>query len=152
MIDRTHQLPIARQAEVRWGLGRGAVYYELAPGPRRSTSRFMRRIDCGASGNAVVGRARDEAGAQGGEFPIVSGGGATRRIMRAFSRDQRGRAAAGHEQTAPRASGVSVSLLRHRCDRAAESGVGDGHPTYIPMARATVYLHGRDGFGRVGAS
>jgi len=43
MIDRTHELPLVRQA-VLVGLSRGAIYYEPRPLPERDL-KLMRRID-----------------------------------------------------------------------------------------------------------
>ena len=43
MIDRTHELPVKRQAELV-GIGRGQVYY-LARGACEADQRLMKRID-----------------------------------------------------------------------------------------------------------
>ena len=76
MIDRTHQLPIARQAEAL-GISRGAVYYEPRPVSDFDLA-LMRRIDAvhlempwsGARGMKRVLKA---------EFPRIGLGGAARR-------------------------------------------------------------------------
>jgi putative transposase len=133
MIDRTHALPIARQAAAL-GISRGAVYYTPRP-----TSVFdlalMRRID-------AVHLEMPWFGARGlrrvlkHEFPGVG-----RRRFRTLMRTMGISAIAPQPGTSRRhrAHPVYPYLLRHRTiTRPNEVWAMD--ITYIPMARGFVYL------------
>jgi len=133
MIDRTHALPLARQA-VALGISRGAVYYQPRP-----VSPFdlavMRRIDAvhlempwfGARGLRRVLRP---------EFPGVG-----RRRISTLMRHMGIEAIAPQPGTSRRhrAHPIHPYLLRHRTiTRPNEVWAMD--ITYIPMARGFVYL------------
>jgi putative transposase len=133
MIDRTHALPLARQAAAL-GISRGAVYYQPRP-----VSPFdlavMRRIDAvhlempwfGARGLRRVLRP---------EFPGVG-----RRRISTLMRHMGIEAIAPQPGTSRRhrAHPVHPYLLRHRTiTRPNEVWAMD--ITYIPMARGFVYL------------
>ena len=45
MIDRSHALPLTRQADVL-GLSRGSLYYKAAPVPMRILSSCVRWTSC----------------------------------------------------------------------------------------------------------
>jgi putative transposase len=133
MIDRTHALPIAKQAAAL-GISRGAVYYQ----PRPTSAfdlRLMRRIDAvhlempwfGARGLRRVLKA---------EFPGVG-----RRHYGTLMRTMGIAAIAPQPGTSRRhrAHPVYPYLLRHRAiTRPNEVWAMD--ITYIPMPRGFVYL------------
>jgi len=133
MIDRTHALPISRQAAAL-GISRGAVYYTPRP-PSAFDLAVMRRIDavhlempwCGARGLRRVLKA---------EFPGVG-----RRRLGTLMRTMGLSAIAPQPGTSRRhrAHPVFPYLLRHRViTRPNEVWAMD--ITYIPMARGFVYL------------
>ena len=133
MIDRTHDLPVARQAAAL-GISRGAVYYQPVPVSDADLA-LMRRIDevhlempwFGARGLRRVLRA---------EFPGVG-----RRHIGTLMRRMGLSAQAPQPGTSRRhrAHPVYPYLLRHRViTRPNEVWAMD--ITYIPMARGFVYL------------
>jgi len=133
MIDRTHALPIARQAAAL-GISRGAVYYQPVPVSDADLA-LMRRIDevhlempwFGARGLRRVLRS---------EFPGVG-----RRHLGTLMRRMGLSAQAPQPGTSRRhrAHPVYPYLLRHRViTRPNEVWAMD--ITYIPMARGFVYL------------
>ena len=133
MIDRNHDLPIIRQAEVL-NISRGSVYYKPRPVPAQ-TLAIMRRIDelhleYPFAGSRML---RDFLNREG----IVIGRERVKRLMdrmgvqAIYRRPNTSKPAPGHK--------IFPYLLR---------GVKVGRPnqvwamdiTYIPMARGFVYL------------
>jgi putative transposase len=133
MIDRTHALPVARQA-VALGISRGAVYYQPVPVSDADLA-LMRRIDAvhlempwfGARGLRRVLRP---------EFPGVG-----RRHIGTLMRRMGLSAQAPQPGTSRRhrAHPVYPYLLRHRVIT-RPNDVWAMDITYIPMARGFVYL------------
>jgi putative transposase len=133
MIDRTHALPIARQAAAL-GISRGAVYYQPVPVPDADLA-LMRRIDAvhlempwfGARGLRRVLRP---------EFPGVG-----RRHLGTLMRRMGLSAQAPQPGTSRRhrAHPVYPYLLRNRVITQPNE-VWAMDITYIPMARGFVYL------------
>jgi putative transposase len=133
LIDRTHALPITKQAEAL-GISRGAVYYvPRLPSPQ--DLRLMRRVD-------EVHLEMPWAGARGlvrqlkGEFPHVG-----RRHMATVMRRMGIAAIAPQPGTSRRHRGHPVFpyLLRNRVIT-RPNDVWAMDITYIPMPRGFVYL------------
>lgn len=133
MIDRTHELPLTRQAELL-RLGRSSLYYEPRPVPA-SELAIMRRIDALHLDYPFAGSRmlRDLLRGEG----VVIGREMVRTMMRRmciealYRRPNTSKAAPGHK--------IYPYLLRGLAiDRPNQVWAMD--ITYIPMARGFVYL------------
>ena len=135
MIDRSHELPLTRQAQVL-NLSRSSLYYQPQPQPVSAVDlAIMRRmdalyLDCPFAGNRML---RDLLRAEG----VVIGRVAVATLMRRmgiealYRRPNTSKPALGHK--------IYPYLLRKRMvDRPNQVWTMD--ITYIPMARGFVYL------------
>lgn len=133
MIDRTHKLPISRQADVV-GISRGSVYYRPRP-VSAADLRVMRRIDelhleYPFAGSRMM---RDFLVAEGieiGRDRVIT---MMRRmgIEAIYRKPNTSKPAPGHKIYPYRLRGVAVTRPNH---------VWAMDITYIPMARGFVYL------------
>lgn len=133
MIDRTHKLPISRQADVV-GISRGSVYYRPRP-VLAADLRVMRRIDelhleYPFAGSRMM---RDFLVAEGieiGRDRVIT---MMRRmgIEAIYRKPNTSKPAPGHKIYPYRLRGVAVTRPNH---------VWAMDITYIPMARGFVYL------------
>jgi len=133
MIDRTHKLPITRQAQAL-GISRGAVYYEPRPTPTRDLA-LMRRIDELHLDFPFAG-ARMLRRLLRPDFPGVG-----RRHIATLMREMGIAAICPQPGTSRRhrAHPVFPYLLRHRAITQPNE-VWAMDITYIPMAHGFVYL------------
>jgi putative transposase len=133
MIDRTHELPLTRQAELL-RLGRSSLYYEPRPVPANELA-IMRRIDALHLDYPFAGSRmlRDLLRGEG----VAIGRGMVRTMMRRmciealYRRPNTSKAAPGHKIYPYLLRGLAV-------DRPNQVWAMD--ITYIPMARGFVYL------------
>ena len=133
MIDRTHELPLTRQAELL-RLGRSSLYYEPRPVPANELA-IMRRIDALHLDYPFAGSRmlRDLLRGEG----VVIGREMVRTMMRRmciealYRRPNTSKAAPGHKIYPYLLRGLAV-------DRPNQVWAMD--ITYIPMARGFVYL------------
>jgi putative transposase len=133
MIDRTHDLPLVRQAELL-RLGRSSLYYEPRPVPAAELA-IMRRIDALHLDYPFAGSRmlRDLLRGEG----VVIGREMVRAMMRRmciealYRRPNTSKAAPGHKIYPYLLRGLAV-------DRPNQVWAMD--ITYIPMARGFVYL------------
>lgn len=137
MIDRTHKLPITKQARAL-GISRGVIYYQPRPVPVRDLA-LMRRIDelhleFPFAGARMLRRLLQKHYPQ--EFPGVG-----RRHVAALMRQTGIAAICPQPGTSRRhrAHPVFPYLLRHRAITQPNE-VWAMDITYIPMARGFVYL------------
>ena len=133
MIDREHELPITRQAEVL-NIGRGSVYYQPRP-VSAGTLAVMRRIDelhldYPFAGSRML---RDMLGREGVEIGRQRVASLMKRmgIEALYRKPDTSKPAAGHK--------IYPYLLRGlKVERPNQVWAAD--ITYIPMARGFVYL------------
>jgi putative transposase len=133
MIDRTHELPLTRQAELL-RLGRSSLYYEPRPVPANELA-IMRRIDALHLDYPFAGSRmlRDLLRGEG----VAIGRGMVRTMMRRmciealYRRPNTSKAAPGHKIYPYLLRGLAV-------DRPNQVWAMD--ITYISMARGFVYL------------
>src|SRR5258705_6770389 len=124
MIDRGHALSVTKQAEAA-GLARSTVYYLPRPVPAGDLE-LMRQIDrlhleFPFAGARMLRRLLAANGSKAGRRHIKT---LMRRMgIEALYRRPR------TTKPEPGSQGLSVSAARHG-DRAAESGLGDGHHLY----------------------
>src|SRR6476646_9427918 len=132
MIDRKHDLPITKQAEIL-KVSRGSVYYLPRPVPSADLE-IMQRLDrlhleypfAGSLMLRVRGArdrppAREDADAADGNRDALS--------------------PSAHHQARARSQDLSVSVARHR-DHAAEPGLGHGHHVHSNGARLRLSRRG----------
>jgi putative transposase len=133
MIDRAHELPLVRQAELA-GLSRGAIYYQPRPLPERDL-RLMRRMD-------ELHLEHPFAGSRMLRDLLVQDGHLVGRKHVATLMRRMGIEAIYRQQNTSRPHpehSVYPYLLRHlTINRPNQVWAAD--ITYIPMARGFVYL------------
>jgi putative transposase len=151
MIDRAHELPLTRQAELL-RLGRSSLYYEPRPVPG-SELAIMRRIDALHLDYPFAGSRmlRDLLRSEG----VAIGREMVRTMMRRmciealYRRPNTSKAAPGHKIYPYLLRGLAVDRPNQVWARLAQGSVrrsrmewqGEGMDiTYIPMARGFVYL------------
>ena len=129
MIDREHDLPITKQAEVL-RISRGSVYYLPRPvsAGRPRDHAAARRVASGVPFRRLADVARS-AGCRGMQDRPSACEDAD-----AADGDRGAVSPAAHHQAGARPQDLSVSAARSG-DRAAEPGVGDGHHLYPDGAR-----------------
>jgi putative transposase len=133
MIDRSHELPITRQANVL-NIGRGSVYYKPRPVPAEALA-IMRRIDelhldYPFAGSRML---RDMLGREGVEIGRQRVAGLMKRmgIAALYRKPNTSKPTPGHK--------IYPYLLRGlKVERPNQVWATD--ITYIPMARGFVYL------------
>lgn len=133
MIDRTHALPLTRQAAAL-GISRGAIYYQPRPVPEADLA-LMRRIDAlhldyPFAGARLLRRVLRREGTHVGRRHLST-------LMRQM--DLTAQAPQPGTSRRHRAHPVYPYLLRHRVITQAND-VWAMDITYIPMARGFVYL------------
>ena len=132
MIDRNHELPIKRQAELL-NISRGTVYYHPEPVSEADLA-LMRRIDELHLEHPFAGSRmlRDLLHPRG-----LRRRPAARRHADAAHGHRGAVPQAQHQQEAPGAPGVPVPAARHG-DRAGQPGLGPGHHLHPDGARLGV--------------